>query len=203
MKAYWFSSHGVAQHGDFVPFLVGQTYNVEGEIHPCDNGLHASEHPSDALFYSIHDNTTLDLVELGGTIVGSNGDKHAASERTHIKRIDASNLLMEYARWCALSVVHFWECPDVVRKYLETGDESLRDEARDAAYAANGLLNSRSHAYAYYASGAAYQVAAYNPHNAAYYGARTAAKSTNNEIRNMQRAKFKELVDAAFAQGTP
>jgi hypothetical protein len=42
-------------------------------------------------------------------------------------------LLREFARWCALQVIHMWNAPDVVREYLETGNEELRDEARTAA----------------------------------------------------------------------
>lgn len=54
-------------------------------------------------------------------------------------------ILNEVARWYALQVADLWDAPDVVRQYLETGDESLRDavlstprgvawnEARDAA----------------------------------------------------------------------
>jgi len=32
-----------------------------------------------------------------------------------------------FSRWCALQVVHLWDCPDEVRRYLETGDESIRE----------------------------------------------------------------------------
>jgi len=38
-----------------------------------------------------------------------------------------------FARWCALQVIHLWNCPDVVKQYLETGDEGLRDAAHAAA----------------------------------------------------------------------
>jgi hypothetical protein len=41
-----------------------------------------------------------------------------------------------FARWCALSVAHLWDMPDVVRQFLETGDETLRDAAGAAAAAA-------------------------------------------------------------------
>jgi hypothetical protein len=43
-------------------------------------------------------------------------------------------LLRDFGRWCALQVVYLWDAPDVVRQYLETGDESLRKAARDAAW---------------------------------------------------------------------
>jgi hypothetical protein len=38
-----------------------------------------------------------------------------------------------FIRRCALDVVHLWKASDVVRRFLETGDESLRDAARDSA----------------------------------------------------------------------
>ena len=37
-----------------------------------------------------------------------------------------------FARWCALQVVHLWGCPDIVRKYLVTGDDGVRAAASDA-----------------------------------------------------------------------
>ena len=40
----------------------------------------------------------------------------------------------QFARWCSLRVVHLWDCPDVVKQYLETGDEELRDAAWYAAW---------------------------------------------------------------------
>src|SRR5574343_98994 len=64
------------------------------------------------------------------------------------KCIDAATL-DAFARWCALSVAHQWDMPDIMRRYLETGDETLRvvacastgeaawDAARAAARAAD------------------------------------------------------------------
>lgn len=37
----------------------------------------------------------------------------------------------EFARWCALQVIHIWNAPKVVREYLETGNEEIRGEALD------------------------------------------------------------------------
>ena len=42
--------------------------------------------------------------------------------------------LREFARWCALQVIDLWDAPDVVYEYLKTGDETLRDAARAAAW---------------------------------------------------------------------
>tara|TARA_R100001463_G_scaffold29723_2_gene67623 strand:+ start:497 stop:982 length:486 start_codon:yes stop_codon:yes gene_type:complete len=43
----------------------------------------------------------------------------------------------EFARWCAIQVVHLWDVPDVSLEYLKTGIEELRKEARSAAWAVN------------------------------------------------------------------
>ena len=37
------------------------------------------------------------------------------------------------ARRYALDVIHLWDAPDIVRRFLETGDESLAAEAAGAA----------------------------------------------------------------------
>lgn len=34
-----------------------------------------------------------------------------------------------WARWCARRVLHLWDAPDVVREWVDTGDEALRGEA--------------------------------------------------------------------------
>jgi hypothetical protein len=88
-------------------------------------GIHASVEPFDAIHYAT--GTTLCQLELGGTV---------ATEATIIKRIDAKSLIREFARKQALSVAHLWDMPEVVRQYLETGDESLREQSHDIADAA-------------------------------------------------------------------
>ena len=60
--------------------------------------------------------------------------------RTYVGVVEATVLLRQFARECALDVIHLWKAPEVVVQYLKTGDESLRDvawaAARDAAWAA-------------------------------------------------------------------
>ena len=101
----------------------------------CRSGLHASLHVADALKYA--PGNTLCLVEMGGKIIRSD-DKVVASRRKIIARFDATDLLRADARASALSVIHLWEAPDVVLRYLQTGDETLRTAAAyAAAYAVN------------------------------------------------------------------
>ena len=140
-------------NGDGREVRVGETLTVDGVIAPCAHGLHASEHVIDALRYA-PSISALCRVTLGGTIMHDD-DKSVATERTVVTMLDAATterLLREFARWCALSVAHLWNMPDVVRRYLETGDETIRAATQaaflDAAWDAAG-------AAAWYAAGAA------------------------------------------------
>ena len=141
----------------------------------CERGLHASVHPFDALKYA--PGNTLCLVDLGGTIL-SDTDKHVATRRVIRARVDAESLLQTFARRCALDVLHLWDAPPIVRRYLETGDESLRAAARDAAWAA-----------ARAAAGAAALAAAGSAARAAIWAA----------AGEKYRGWFLEMVNEAFA----
>jgi len=133
-------------YGDGRAIAVGETLRVAGDIIHCEDspdertahGLHASPTVWDALSYASGDTLVLCRVTLGGTVI-HRGRKSVANERTVIAMLSVEQtdkLLHDFARWCALQVIHLWDAPNVVRQYLETGDESLRDAAREAARAA-------------------------------------------------------------------
>jgi hypothetical protein len=113
----------------------GEWLTHRGDLRMCAEGLHASEHPFDALEYA--PGPILCRVECAGTIVRG-ADKLVCSERRIVARMDATELLRYFARMQALSVIHLWptDPPDVVLDYLMTGDESTRAEARAEAMAA-------------------------------------------------------------------
>ena len=46
--------------------------------------------------------------------------------------------IRRFARQCALDVIHLWNAPPIVKRYLKTGNEKLRDAAWAAAWAAAG-----------------------------------------------------------------
>src|SRR5690606_5250340 len=48
--------------------------------------------------------------------------------------------LRSFACACARDVLHLWDAPDVVRRYLDTGDETLRAAANAAAWADEGAV---------------------------------------------------------------
>ena len=93
----------------------------------------------DAIYYA--PGAIVYRVELSGEIKKGE-DKLVAQKRTYLSGgIDVSETLRKFARMCALNVVDMWEAPEVVIRYLKTGDKSIRaaawaaarDEARDAA----------------------------------------------------------------------
>jgi len=103
-----------------------------GPLNLCESGLHASRRALDALTYA--PGPIVRRVELGGKIV-EDDDKMCASERRELWRMDATAILREFARWCAIgAVIGYWpDAPEVIRRWLATGDESLRFAIGDAA----------------------------------------------------------------------
>jgi hypothetical protein len=178
----------------------GEWLEHAGPIKICRSGLHASRHVADAMQHA--PGTTLCYVELGD-IAEEQDDKVVARRRKIIARFDATDLLRADARASALSVIHLWKAPDVVRKYLETGDEALRVEARKdayayaaAAHAAYAAAYAAAHAADAAHAGAAY-AAAYAAAHAAYAYACAAPR---REHREASRARLLAAVTAKFAE---
>ncbi len=106
----------------------------DGPLKICAQGLHASERIIDALFYS--KGNMICRVQIEGAESQGEDDKIVGRTRTILWRINGEPVLREFARKCALDVIHLWDAPPVVRQYLETGNECIRDAARAAAMAA-------------------------------------------------------------------
>jgi len=127
MKAvtgWWFSAGKVLPHGDNRKIRLGITHHVDGDIVLCQHGLHLSVRPLDALKYAT--SPIIWRVRGSGVIVAGS-DKCACSDRTYLAGgIDVTDVLRKFARLCVLDVIHLWKAPDVVVKYLRTGDENLR-----------------------------------------------------------------------------
>ena len=141
---YWHfcrvDKHGTPRlgYGDNREVKVGETLAVHAKPVLCKKGLHASAKLWDALDYASGEKLSLCRVALGGTVLHDD-TKSVGNERTVVAMLDSDTtekLLRDWGRWCALQVVHLWDAPDVVRQYLETGDESLRAAAWAAAWAA-------------------------------------------------------------------
>jgi len=140
----------------------------DGPVVMCESGLHASRRPFDALSYA--PGPVLCEVEVED-IVGEESDKLVARRRRIVRRLDATDLLRSFARSEALRVEHLWDCPAVVREYLETGDETIRVAASDAA----GVAPWTAWAAAWAAAGGAARGAAEAARDAAWAAASDAA----------------------------
>ena len=113
------------------PVVIGETIRHEGALVLCSSGLHASISALDALQYA--PGAVICRVRVGGEVLRDT-DKLVASERTVLWTVDADAVLRSFARRCALDVIHLWDAPEVVIRYLRTGDESIRSAAGDAAW---------------------------------------------------------------------
>ena len=135
IKGWWFAEDSrELANGDGRKIKLGITHKVKGEIIPCKNGLHLSPKILDALAYA--PGNIIYMVEGTGTIVphGNPIDKYACSERTYISGgIDASKTISKFARLCALDVIHLWDAPEVVVRYLKTGNVDIRAAAARVA----------------------------------------------------------------------
>jgi len=168
----------------------GETLVHKGPLVLCRSGLHASVHPFDALQYA--PGATLCLVECSGEIVHGD-DKLVCSRRKIVKRIDATDLLRKFARQQALSVIHLWDAPDVVRRYLKTGDESLRAATQAAT---RGATRDATRAAAWAAALAARRGAAWDATLAATQAATRAAALAAAQAA--ARKQFNALVKEAL-----
>jgi hypothetical protein len=199
MLAYHFVGDAL-RDGRPVP-ADGEWLVHEGPVEICVSGLHASKHPFDALSYA--PGGMLCLVECEDIVTEYN-DKFVCRRRKIVRRIEVTGLMHEFARICALSVIDKWDAPDVVRRYLETGDESIRAAARDAAraaaWAAAGVASTAASAAARAAAGAAAGAATWAAArdaalDAALYAAWAATRAA---ALDEYKSHFARMVDQAF-----
>ena len=196
--AYHFTGDKL-RDGRSIP-AVGEWLEETGELRICEKGLHASRTPFQALGFA--PGFKLHKVEIEG-IVAETDDKLVARRRRIIATIDAKDLILSFARKQALSVIHLFDCPPILKKWLETGDESIRAEARDAADAAYAVYAVYA-AYAAAAANAAYTAAAAYASDAAAYAADAAdadaAAYAANAAANKKKAAdlFNKEVKRAF-----
>jgi len=173
--------------GDITKPEVGQKLTVDPDrLELCKYGLHGSEKPLDALRYATGHWLCRD--EFGGRIIRGD-DKLVASERTILIMADATNMLRHFARLCALDVIDKWNAPDVVKKFLRTGDKSLREAAYSAACSAI-CQPACSAAICQPACSAAHSAARSVARSAARSAARAAARAAARERQNRRLTRL-------------
>ena len=136
MTNYWhfaaINKNGKPVMRDGTLIEVGKRYEIDGEPVLCEYGYHGSILAIDALKYA--PGAWISQRPLEGVIEGD--DKVVGNAFVQQQGADATEVLHEFARLCALDVVRLWDAPQIVVDYLKTGDDSLRDEACGAAMSA-------------------------------------------------------------------
>ena len=234
MNGYHFTSDTLGNGKAIPPIGEWLEYDPSETIAP---GLYASEHPLDALkqapgAHPVSDpdalkpapRARLHRVELEGELeAGGNPiNRHIGQRRKILASIDATELLWEFARWCALRVIDLWDAPKVVREYLETGDESLQEEAWATARAAReggearptwdiGAAETAEWAAARKKGGPVEQAARKAARSVEWEATARAAREApaeewaaawigaGAEAEQVQRQKFASMVEVAFA----
>ena len=150
------------RYNDGREVVAGKTLSVKCKLVLCESGLHACKNILDACNYA--PGPYVWWVELSGEILHGS-DKSVGTKRKAVWGYDATEVLREFARKVALdAVLKYWdakkfgEFPEVTRKFLETGDESLRSAAWSAAESAAW---SAAESAARYAAWSAAESAAY------------------------------------------
>ena len=189
---------------DGAPLETGREYVFDGDPVMCESGYHASRHVFDAMENA--PGSILSRVECK-EITDECDDKLVCRRRRVIATIDATKILRKFARMCALDVIHLWDAPDVVVRYLKTGDESLRDAARIAAWDARDTVwdtvaaawSAAKDAARIAAWAAAWNDAMSAARSAAWADALDAARAAARDAtRRRQRRRLARMVNQAF-----
>jgi len=160
-------------YGDNRKVVVGETYEAE---FPCNGydcptlgnaGMHGSIKIMDAL--SNAPGPIICRVDITGDVV-EGWDKIVGRNREVLAMIDGTEILRKFARLCALDVARLWEAPEVVIKYLQTGEEAYRTAAWGdaAAWAARAAARDATWGDAAWAARAAARTAVWAARAAAW-----------------------------------
>jgi hypothetical protein len=133
----------------------------------------------------------LHRVCLGGKIL-QDGTRLLSSEWTFLWSIDAREILLHCARRWALDVIHLWTLPAMVKEYLETGREELRDAATAAALSVSAAAS---------ATWSAAFMADTNGYHDTSFKARDAGNAASNAAEAAAKAAVHSARVAAIAAG--
>jgi len=131
-KTYWHfakieNGNPVMRDGTIIE--IGKEYHVE-KAELCESGYHGSARIIDALQHAPGPWISKRII-TGDIKKGK--DKVCGKRCIHTKGFDATEILRKFTCMCALDVIHLWDAPTIVIKYLKTGDKSIRSDAWAAA----------------------------------------------------------------------
>lgn len=186
----WHFVDEILKDGRPVP-ADGERLTHDGPVSLCEGGLHASERVLDALKFA--PGNVICRVECDA--VGERqADKFVCGARTILWRLDGEEVLRAFARRVALDVGGFWDMPDDVRRFLESGNDNLRVAARGAARQASrdAVLSDEPQAAA---AGEAARAAATRTHAARSTGLAAAWAASKATRREEAWAEYDRLLE--------
>ena len=108
MRGYWFSRNDGTTEHQKTPVAIGHTDTFDGEPIPCQQGLHWSPTPWDALQYAAG-NRLWEVEGEGGVPHGDPIDKYAGTQRTPLRSVDLQSVIVEFSCRQAEGVLHLFE----------------------------------------------------------------------------------------------
>jgi hypothetical protein len=164
-KRYWHWINGDKLR-DGTKAVVGEWTVRVDDIKLCVKGYHGSYNVLDALKYA--PGNTICRVYIKEVLESE--DKVVGTQRKIIWMADAKEVLVQFAKWCALQVIDLWDAPDVVVEFLNS---SYTDA--DAAHTIRAAAGYTIHTAAAHASAASAYAAAHASAASAYAAAHAAA----------------------------
>jgi len=157
LTAWYFTADNTVGFGDKRIIEEGATLEALDKDDLFNTGMRGSPLLIDALMRSnvLTTNNTLWCVALTGKNCSPrHGDAKQirAEQALYLASIDVTQIMDCFARRVALSTAGMWKMPEVVRLFLETGDESLKVRSRHAALDAVYLDSGGTIAWAAYAA---------------------------------------------------
>ena len=196
---HFLQADGALRYGDGRTPADGEEVHAEGPLVLCERGMHASADILDCLDYA--PGPILCRVELRGERIDG-PDKSVARTRVILWRLNASDVLWQFAFWCAdravrvhaVAALRATDAPDalhhadILSALPEIVDAATAAAARDAARAA-------ASAAAWDAESAAAGAAAWDAAGAAAGDAAWDAASAAE--RSIQRARLLAMIEEA------
>ena len=195
------------------PIVAGQTLTATGPLSLCNNGMHASLCPLDALQYA--PGAMLCRVELSGDVLTGN-DKLCARSRKVLWIANADHMLHEFACLCAeralkrakVEDARSWRAIEVKRLWLagKATDAELAAASAAASAAAYAAASAAASAAAYAAAwDAASAAASAAARDAAWDAASAAARDASYAAsyaaaRDAEKAWQREILTALIQQ---
>ena len=192
---HFLPADGMTRYLSPTKVYVGRVLRETRPLVMCECGLHACRSALDALGYA--PGPIACLVELRGPRIDG-PDKSCAAERKCLAKLDATNILHEFACWCAEQALkaerkagrepdqRSWEAVRVKRRWLK--GKAADEERADAGYTAWAAARYE----AWDASRAASRYDAARD-DAARYAARDASRAAQNKkLESMLRKAMKK-----------